>query len=33
MPAEEYVPVPLEETYQSAFEAVPEVWREALTAS
>jgi hypothetical protein len=27
----EYVPVPLEETYQAAFAAVPEFWREALT--
>jgi hypothetical protein len=27
---EEYVPVPLEATYQSAFDSVPEIWREAL---
>ena len=27
---EEYVPVGLEETYQRAFDAVPEVWQEAL---
>jgi hypothetical protein len=27
---EEYVSVPLEETYQAAFEAVPEFWRTAL---
>ena len=26
-----YIPVPLEETYRSAWEAVPAVWREALT--
>jgi hypothetical protein len=26
----EYVPVPLEETYQAAFDAVPEFWRKAL---
>jgi Protein of unknown function (DUF4058) len=30
--ADEYVPVPLEKTYQSAFEAVPDFWREALTS-
>jgi hypothetical protein len=28
--ADEYVPVPLEATYQAAFGAVPEFWREAL---
>jgi Protein of unknown function (DUF4058) len=28
----EYVPVPLEATYQAAIEAVPEFWREALTS-
>jgi hypothetical protein len=28
---EEYVPVPLETTYQAAFDAVPEFWRDALT--
>jgi hypothetical protein len=28
----EYVPVPLETTYQAAFEAVPDVWRDVLTA-
>jgi len=28
--ADEYVPVPLEATYQAAFEAVPDFWREAL---
>jgi hypothetical protein len=28
--ADEYVPVPLETTYQAAFEAVPDFWREAL---
>jgi hypothetical protein len=27
----EYVPVPLEATYEAAFAAVPEFWREALT--
>jgi hypothetical protein len=27
----EYVPVPLEATYQAAFAEVPEFWREALT--
>lgn len=27
---EEYVPVPLEATYQAAFDAVPEFWRESL---
>jgi hypothetical protein len=27
---EEYICVPLEETYQAAFDAVPEVWRDAL---
>ena len=26
----EYVPVPLEKTYQAAFDAVPEFWRQAL---
>jgi hypothetical protein len=31
--ADEYVPVPLETTYQAAFEAVPDFWREALTSS
>jgi hypothetical protein len=31
--ADEYVPVPLEATYQAAFEAVPDVWREALTSA
>src|SRR5262249_50628681 len=30
--ADEYVPVPLETTYQAAFEAVPDFWREALTS-
>jgi hypothetical protein len=29
--SDEYVPVPLEETYQAAFDAVPDFWREALT--
>jgi hypothetical protein len=29
---ETYVPVPLEATYQGAWEAVPAYWREALTA-
>jgi hypothetical protein len=29
--SDEYVPVPLEETYQAAFEAVPDFWREVLT--
>jgi hypothetical protein len=29
--ADEYVPVPLEKTYQAAFDAVPDIWREALT--
>ena len=29
---EVYVPVPLEATYQSAWEAVPSYWREVLTA-
>jgi hypothetical protein len=28
----EYVPVPLQATYASAFDAVPEFWREVLTA-
>ena len=28
---EEYIDVPFEATYQSAFEAVPEFWRETLT--
>jgi hypothetical protein len=28
--ADEYVSVPLEATYQAAFDAVPEVWREIL---
>jgi hypothetical protein len=28
---EEYVAVPLEATYEAAFEAVPEYWRDALT--
>jgi hypothetical protein len=28
-----YVPVPLEATYQSAWEAVPSFWRDVLTAS
>jgi hypothetical protein len=27
---EEYIDVPLEQTYQAAFDAVPEVWREVL---
>jgi hypothetical protein len=27
-----YVPVPLEKTYQAAFDAVPDFWREALTS-
>jgi hypothetical protein len=31
--ADEYVPLALEETYQSALEALPDVWRDALTAS
>lgn len=31
--ASEYVPVPLEATYQAAFEAVPDFWREALTTA
>jgi hypothetical protein len=31
--AEEYVPVPLEKTYQAAFDAVPDIWREALTGA
>ncbi len=31
--AEEYLPIPLEETYQAAFAAVPDFWREELTAS
>lgn len=30
--AEEYVPVPLEATYQAAFAAVPDVWQEVLDA-
>jgi hypothetical protein len=30
---DEYVPVPLETTYQAAFEAVPDPWREALTTA
>ena len=30
---EEYVPVPLETTYQAAFEAVPDFWREALESN
>jgi hypothetical protein len=29
---DEYVPVPLETTYQAAFDAVPDFWREALTS-
>jgi hypothetical protein len=29
----EYVPVPLEATYEGAFEDVPEFWREALTGA
>jgi hypothetical protein len=29
---EEYVPIPLEATYQTAFAAVPEYWQEALTS-
>jgi hypothetical protein len=28
---EEYVPVPLEATYQSAWEALPAFWRDVLT--
>jgi hypothetical protein len=28
-----YIPVPLEQTYQSAFDAVPSVWRNVLTTS
>jgi hypothetical protein len=27
-----YVPVPLEQTYQSAWEAMPAFWRDVLTA-
>jgi len=30
---EVYVPLPLETTYQSAWEAVPDVWRNALTTA
>jgi hypothetical protein len=30
--SEEYIAVPLEATYQAAFNAVPEVWREVLEA-
>jgi len=30
--AEVYVPLPLEATYQSAWEAVPAYWRDMLTA-
>jgi hypothetical protein len=30
---DEYVAVPLEATYQAAFDAVPEVWREVLKAT
>jgi hypothetical protein len=29
--SDEYVPVPLEATHDTAFEAVPEVWQEAIT--
>lgn len=29
--SETYIPVPLEATYQAAWEAVPAIWREALT--
>ena len=28
--SDDYIPVPLESTYQAAFDAVPEVWREVL---
>jgi hypothetical protein len=28
---DEYIPIPLEATYQAAWEAVPPVWREVLT--
>jgi hypothetical protein len=28
---DEYVPLPLEATYQSAWEAVPSYWRDVLT--
>lgn len=31
--SDQYVPVPLEETYEAAFAAVPDVWRETLAAS
>ncbi len=30
--AESYVPVPLEKTYQAAFDAVPKIWQKALTS-
>ncbi len=30
---EEYVEIPLEETYQAAFEAVPDFWREAVESA
>lgn len=30
---EEYIDVPLEETYASAFDAVPDVWQDVLTSS